>query len=130
MTREQALNYLVSSGLTEEQVMEVVEALRQEPCEDTVSREAVLGLFAQNADAVRPYSAAWEKIRDLPSVNPQPKTGHWYVNEWGNITCSECGCTALYDKVYPDESVFGKAIRVKTTFCPTCGAKMIEPQEI
>lgn len=50
--------------------------------------------------------------------------GHWIVNEWGNISCSECGCTALYDKVYPGESVFGKAIRVKSTFCPTCGAKM------
>lgn len=52
------------------------------------------------------------------------RTGHWYVNEWGNITCSKCGCGALYDKVYPGESVFGKAIRVKSTFCPTCGARM------
>ena len=55
---------------------------------------------------------------------PKLKTGRWIVNEWGNISCSECGCTAPYDKVYPGESVFGKAIRVKSTFCPTCGAKM------
>ena len=56
-------------------------------------------------------------------------TGHWIVNKWGNISCSECGCTALYDKVYPSESVFGKAIRVKSTFCPTCGVRMVESQE-
>lgn len=54
----------------------------------------------------------------------QEPTGHWIVNKWGNISCSECGCTALYDKVYPDKSVFGKAIRVKSTFCPTCGCEM------
>lgn len=60
----------------------------------------------------------------IEALKQKPKSGHWYVNEWGNITCSECGCTALYDKVYSGESVFGKAIRVKTIFCPTCGAKM------
>lgn len=59
---------------------------------------------------------------NIPSA--EQETGHWVVNEWGNISCSECGCAALYDKVYPGESVFGKAIRVKSTFCPTCGAKM------
>ena len=31
MTRAEAINYLTSTGLTEEQVMEVVEALEQEP---------------------------------------------------------------------------------------------------
>ena len=60
---------------------------------------------------------------------PLPKMGRWIVNEWGNISCSECGCTALYDKVYQGESVFGKAVRVKSTFCPTCGAKMQEGEE-
>lgn len=39
---------------------------------DCVSRQAVLGLFAQNADAVRPYSKTWEEVKALPSVNPQP----------------------------------------------------------
>lgn len=32
MTREQAINYLYSSGMSDEQVMEVVEALKTEPC--------------------------------------------------------------------------------------------------
>lgn len=44
MTREQAINYLTSSGMSPEQVEEVVKALGAEPCEDCISRrEAVLG---------------------------------------------------------------------------------------
>ena len=49
-----------------------IKALEQQTCEDAVSREAVLGLFAQNADAIRPYSNTWEEVKALPSVNPQP----------------------------------------------------------
>ena len=51
-------------------------AEKQELCEDAVSREAVLDIFADNADAIRPYSKTWEEVKALPSVNPQPKTGH------------------------------------------------------
>ena len=39
MTREQAINYLTDTGLSPEQVMEIVEALGAEPCEDTVTTE-------------------------------------------------------------------------------------------
>ena len=49
-----------------------IKALEQQTCEDAVSREAVLGLFAQNADAVRPYNKTWEEVKALPPVNPQP----------------------------------------------------------
>lgn len=59
----------------------------------------------------------------------EPRKGHWIVNKWGNISCSECGCNALYDKVYTDNSPSGKVIRIKTTFCPTCGADMREVEE-
>ena len=101
------------------------------PCDDAISRQAVLNGLASIAK-VKARSDAQKSlmgrvmffVEHLSSVTPQPKTGRWIVNEWGNISCSECGCTAPYDKVYPGESVFGKAIRVKSTFCPTCGAKM------
>ena len=117
-----------------EAIKVAIEILKQEPCEDCISRQAVLDSIHANCVYENEYNLTAKHIEDavkqLPSVNPQkPKTGHWIVNEWGNISCSECGCTALYDKVYPGESVFGKAIRIKTTFCPTCGAKMVEPQE-
>ena len=63
------------------------------------------------------------KFFDMIRGGTQPKIGHWIKNE-GSLYCSFCGCGALYDKVYPNESVFGKTIRVDSIFCPTCGAKM------
>ena len=52
----------------------ILELLAQEPCEDCVSREAVIDLIADydlNMDQVV------KAIHALPSVAPQPKTGHW-----------------------------------------------------
>ena len=64
----------------------------------------------------------------IKALKQEPKTGHWIKNE-GSLYCSFCGCGALYDKVYTGESVFGKTIRVDSTFCPTCGAKMTAESE-
>ena len=85
MTNEEAKEFLITISyklgnmsieyLTEkdgEKMREAIKAIEQQTCEDAVSREAVLGLFAQNADAVRPYSKTWEEVKALPSVNPQP----------------------------------------------------------
>lgn len=67
--------------------------------------------------------------RVTSSIEQEPRKGHWIVDKWGNISCSECGCNALYDKVYTDNSPSGKVIRIKSTFCPTCGADMREVKE-
>jgi DNA-binding transcriptional MerR regulator len=39
MTREQAINYLRSSGFSEEQIQEIVKALEQEPVLDKIRAE-------------------------------------------------------------------------------------------
>ena len=76
------------------------------PCGDAISRQKVLDVINLN----------WyyrknciEVIENLPSVNPQQKTGYWIHNK-----CDECGASRppLFDN-----------------YCPNCGAKMIEPQE-
>lgn len=131
MTREKAIDLLDNlNGMIEDSrnsdydtaFKMAIKALKQEPCEDCISRQAVLDeMYKRRVDGDA-ITAGF--IKNLPPVTPQPKMGRWIVNEWDNISCSECGCTALYDKVYPGESVFGKAIRVKSNFCPTCGAKM------
>jgi hypothetical protein len=74
---------------------EEVRTARDKPCEDAISRQAVLeavkkntfrltfaeeqgyeGHVAWSAEAV--YSDVIEgALLELPSVNPQPKTGHW-----------------------------------------------------
>ena len=60
-----------------------------------------------------------DKIRALPPVNPQPKTGHWIIIddcEHFIAKCSECGRRedSRMISLYP--------------YCH-CGAKMVEPQE-
>ena len=62
----------------------------------------------------------WEFIKELPSVTPQPRKGHWISTEtkgvryafWCRYKCSLCGELSDYKN-----------------FCPNCGAKMVEPQE-
>ena len=80
MTREQAINYLYSSGFSEGQVKAVVEALTDE---DAISREEVHDLLVtwlndyltdETRDALEVIDA---KIEDLPSVTPSRRKGHW-----------------------------------------------------
>lgn len=59
--------------------------------------------------------AICNKLKQLPSVNPQPKTGYWIDTGSGQM-CSRCG-----EIQYGYDSF--------RRFCPNCGAKMIEPQE-
>ena len=54
----------------------------------------------------------WQSTKDLPYVNPKPKTGHWLKKD-GYSDCSECG----------------SHIVTEWDYCPKCGARMIETQE-
>ena len=118
----------------------ILEALEEEPSEDAISRQAVLeavkkntfrltfaeeqgyeGHVAWSAEAV--YSDVIEgALLELPSVNPQPKTGHWIrkTNDYGasSYMCSECG---RWHPIYNHSLGFD--------YCNGCGARMVEPQE-
>jgi hypothetical protein len=103
-----------------------IKALEQEPCEDAISRQAVL-------DIVDGYSVSQSNVEDitqdiisdimvLPPVTPQPKIGHWILtsdDDCEYCTCSECG----YQN--GENWMIGSVIK----FCQECGAKMVEPQE-
>ena len=57
------------------------------------------------------------KLKMLPPVTPQPKTGHWIEhihNGILHIECSEC------------LSWFLRSHLLRNSFCPNCGAKMVE----
>ena len=101
-----------------EYFQQAIKALEQEPCEDAVSRQAVLDLV--NADWK--YEGLESYIKDLPPVTPQPKTGHWIkqvltVKPFGEDTvlCNQCAFMTVKDNEY--------------NYCPNCGAKMIKSQE-
>lgn len=88
----------------------------QEPCEDTISRQAVLQAVSKGCQEWRGiYGRCEEFINALPPVNPQePKTGHWiYHRDWKvegecPYECSECG----------------RAYDYEMNYCGYCGIKM------
>ena len=95
-------------------------ALEQEPCEDAISRQEVLDVV-NNPLNIR----LDEIIKQLPSVKPQEKTGHWFVDERPEsdreIICSNCDQPIFkYHKMDFD---------YRPKYCPNCGARMVEPQE-
>ena len=106
-----------------------IKALKQEPCEDAVSREELLKAidtwdkfgYTETGCFVREpkgdyvpyihYDDVVKAIKGMPSVQPKAKTGHWlYSGENGadRWTCDNC-----FDFV-----------KKPTKVCPNCGAEM------
>ena len=91
-------------------------SVNPQPCEDAISREDTEEckelMTDINGDTV--YAVRMSDIRQLPSVNPQQKTGYWIAHSDGiwikYYECSECG--KVHD-TYSD-------------YCPNCGTKMPE----
>ena len=95
----------------------------QEPREDAISRKAVMNCFKK----WQPYMATrlfgFEKeLSSLPSVTPQPKTGHWNTYELAQgginekwLECSEC--------------TWSNALLIPRNYCPKCGARMMEKED-
>lgn len=84
---------------------------------DCISREAVLDLFAEKCDTLRPYHEVWKAVKKLPSVEPERKRGKWIkvVDEkTDNSTTWHYKCSLC-------ESRKGWA---DYDYCPNCGAKM------
>ena len=63
----------------------------------------------------------WQSTKDLPSVQPKPKTGHWIVHEKPHgikyLECPYCNIWYLNDHL------------IRNSYCPNCGARMVDPQE-
>ena len=101
------------------QLNRIIKTLEREPCEDAISRQAVLDeMYKRKADGDT-ITAGF--IKNLPSVNPQPKIGRWIAYEVGlpdrtilNYRCSVCGRKLIG---YNTETLS------EVPFCH-CGAKM------
>lgn len=119
MTNEQAARWLkdlLKSDLPMEQyqtaIEKGIEAL--EPSGDLISREETLTAFADyvgSGMSMNDYDALWDIVTKIPSVNPQPKTGHWI---WcvGSHKCSNC----------EEYTCFSHKELLR--YCPNCGARM------
>ena len=99
-----------------------IDTLEQEPCEDKIIewkkdfKEYVNSLSMLNDD----YKGIMEYIDELP-VTPKPKTGYWvYEGEGSGYKKWHCfNCKMLVRN--PKKPWY--------SFCPNCGAKMVESQE-
>lgn len=89
---------------------------RQNTCGDVVSRDAVIMALTQdwNEKADNMISGFIRRIKALPSVTPQQRTGRWIDN---HTTCSECKWS-MYDDIIESRLMVG------FNYCPNCGAKM------
>lgn len=140
MTREEAIHildnlkptntkssfdaYVVGKAITM-----AIKALKQEPCGDAISRQAVKDWFCTNYCSEHNECEHFEKgdcnamieLFAIPPVNPQePKTGHWIKDDITERSksaykhkCDRCGAyhRAMYD------------------YCPSCGARMAESED-
>lgn len=134
MTREEAIKELTEL-LPEEFLMEYAEAIRmgiealeQEPCEDCISREAVIKtitewLFSKEFYYTNATEYLRKRLDELPPVTPQQEIGHW---EWvqydgnpniGNWHCSKCRTIIPNMPEETDNTPIYK-------WCPMCGTKM------
>lgn len=95
-------------------------------CEDAISRKYAIGAVAdlfEMSEYPHPYPQGKpirlkdikEKLKQLPSVQPKPKTGHWIYERCDMYSCSVC-------------HHWHTDLDEKMNYCPNCGAKMIEQQ--
>ena len=153
MTNEQAikvLNMVEAHGSLVIQAKEMaIKALEQEPCgkdinvpaTDAISRQAVLdklnrlieverlqgtdemGYGRERVSAYECMIHAVESEYLYPTIQPQPKTGHWIETgaeelPFGatipELTCSTCG--------------WSNGLIIPRNYCPKCGTKMAESE--
>ena len=110
-------------------------ALKQEPCEDVISREPFTnsticeGFSCDECSFNRKDKGGCileERVMNLPSAKQEPKTGHWKIIPCGNnhgeyrpnkYACSECGWTIDLCRGLQQDT--GHRL-----FCEHCGARM------
>ena len=129
MTKEKILEYFNDINVAYNECMRY-DSLKsmldelQEPCADAISRQSIEEIINDIRDciSVEGYWAILERMKKLPPVTPQPKTGHWIkvTNGRGGHECDACH---VYAPSYKngDEHL--------TAICPNCGAKMSEGSE-
>lgn len=96
-----------------------------EPCEDAINRQAALDVIAETditngTEPVFTGKQVQALLRDLPSVTPKQRTGHWIEQDGydGDVyyDCSICGNSWT--------TIDGTPWQNGMNYCPNCGAKM------
>jgi len=160
MTIEQAKSELMQiyGALSPNKQRAIDTLVKIEPCEDAISRQAVLDKAYAYGNGLEPegYCVEVEDIQALPSVNPQkPKYCDRNIcikNEYNGIGCDECEVTKSREPkighwiaqdihnchtdfkcsecgyIHSFMHLYGEPT-ADYTYCPNCGAKMESEEE-
>ena len=99
-----------------------INALEAEPCEDCVSRQAVIDaieldcswdIFDEYGSYTPEGASIIDAIKSVPSVTPARKRGKWICDDNGFWMCDRCQATAKEDGTKGEDP-----------FCWNCGAEM------
>ena len=132
MTNQEAIKYLEEINIASSKskmnkmyeaigmAIKALEQIEPEKCGDCISREAAIyavGYYSVHSDDKLLF--ADKPLKDLPSVEPERKTGHWHLLD----ECANEGwyCDQCNKKVFRAD--FSNTMK-KYKFCPNCGAKM------
>lgn len=128
MTREEAIGELKlfkghTFTKTEEALDMAIEALKQEPKTDAVSRQAISdnifekGIYNYFEQEYMSQDLD-DAINETPPVTPTRPKGHWINSNIPNeeYVCSECGGANWYYDY--------QANVTRSKYCPNCGADM------
>jgi len=127
MLREEAIKHgkeqlEVFGGEHREFIEMAIKAL--EPCEDAIDRAEAMTeimMFAGNVksdeeDIYIKVSDAVQLLRELPSVTPHQRIGHWIDIMVGDMPAQACDqCNTFYPLAYTGGG---------HKYCPNCGAEM------
>lgn len=130
MTNQEAIDVLKNDieicTIQQEQACDMaIKALKQQPCEDCISREEferrIKPYDTENKTDKALYNFAHNILIGCPSVTPQPKKGKWIevideLDSFGNKTWHyECSICKNKNSGWGDYK-----------YCPNCGADMME----
>ena len=131
MTREEAIKRIEDIKRNYERMVEIItdneaealnmaiEALKQEPNEDCISREQALDPYKilEVTDTLSVYTIR-QNLAELPSVTPTRPTGHWIVDvdKWGDIVTTVNGYRCDKCNTFNTD---------KDNYCPNCGYRMV-----
>lgn len=92
----------------------------KEPCDDAVSRQAVIQIFDRwlanvdyNYSEQNIMKCAISEIEDLPPVESKRQSGHWFIRETYPLECESWECSECQEIVFE-----------KSDYCPNCGSRM------
>lgn len=104
-----------------------IDTLEQQPCEDCISRQAVLSMQYRIDDSATLSTrdvVNVNDIEDLPLVTPQSKIGHWI----DRFPAKECKCSVCDFLICISNGSYIDMVG-QMKYCPNCGAKMVGSQE-